>query len=89
MTKANAAIVRSYNNSTARNLYDVYGTFSAAKIPAFDYCRSLCYKSGGRDLRILSANTFQFTAAFRFEMSGEPYLMYITKSCDRAIKLDA
>jgi hypothetical protein len=56
---------------------------------AWDYCRSLCYKYGGRDLKILGANTFQFVAAFRFEMSGEPYLMYITKSCDRAIKLDA
>lgn len=88
MTKRNSAIVESYKSATHSELYEVYDRYSSAKAKAFDYCKGLCAKKNGNGLRILSANTFVFTAAFTYEENGKSYLMYITPSNDLPIELD-
>lgn len=87
MTKRDTAIVERYENATARTLYDVYDNFSYAKANAFEYCKRLMADKNGRGLKILGANCFMFTAAFKYEVDGVEYLMYITKNEDRPIKI--
>ena len=83
MTKRERTAYTNYTRSTARTLRDVYSTYSRAKESAFDYCRALCYEHGGHDLRIISANTFTFTAGFVFTAEdGRDAFMYITPSYD-------
>ena len=87
MTQRDSYIVRNYEQSTAYSLYSVYGTFSQAKANAWEYCRRLCADLNGRGLKVIGANGFQFTAGFKYEKDGVEYLMYITKTADRPIKL--
>lgn len=88
MTKANTYKLRQYNNSTASSLYDVYGSFSSKKYNAWKYCESLKARHNGHDLRVLSANTYMFTAGFRFrDDNGNDCLMYITPSKDEIITI--
>ena len=88
MTQRNREIVERYERETATTLWEVYGRYSQAKANAYDYCRRLQYEKGGHGLRILGANCFMFTAAFRYEVDGVPYLMYITKNADTPIRLE-
>ena len=75
-----------WNYDSADNfgdLFDVYGTCSAAKRYAMDYCKRLQRERNGYDGRITSHNTFQFSYGFRFLEDGIEKLMYITKAHDR------
>lgn len=86
MTKRERNAYTEYKRSTASTLWEVYGTWSRAKEQAFDYCRRLCYEHGGHDLRIITANTFTFTAGFEFTAEdGRAAFMYITKSYDTPV----
>lgn len=86
MTERERNAYRGYTRSTASTLWDVYGRWSRAKEQAFDYCRSLCYEYGGYDLRIITANTFIFTAGFTFTAEdGRECFMYITPSYDTPV----
>ena len=75
--------------STDTELWHVYGSFSEAKAKAMEYCRNLMDSLDGRDLRIISHNTNEFTVGFEFPdgETGELNFMYITKSYDRYITL--
>ena len=86
-TKEALYITEMYERSTARSLADVYGNYSRAKADAFNYCRRLMAEHNGEDLRILSHNTFIFTAAFMMwsDETGEPLLMYITPSRNKIV----
>lgn len=86
-TKEARYITEQYKRSKATCLADVYGRYSSKKVEAFDYCRRLMAEHDGSDLRILSANTYIFTAAFQFmnKETGEAMLMYITPSKDKEV----
>lgn len=66
-TKKAKAFIEAYNVSNATELYHVYGKFSQKKELAMYICRQKCLNDGRYDLRILSANTFQFTCGWRIE----------------------
>ena len=53
-----------YLRSTASELWEVYGTWSAEKGRAMEWCKEKMYHQGGHGLRILSANTWQFTVGW-------------------------
>jgi len=73
-----------YDKARATNLWEAYGSHSRAKDEAWVYCRALCYKYGGHGLKVLTANTFQFTAAFLYTdaETGRRMVMRITKAHD-------
>ena len=66
MTQRDREIVERYERATATTLWDVYDRYSQAKAGAYDYCLWLQYDKGGHGLRILGANCFMFTAAFKY-----------------------
>ena len=86
-TKEALYITEMYERSNAKCLADVYGNYSRAKEEAFKYCQRLMEEHNGEDLRILSYNTFIFTAAFIMwsEETGEALLMYITPSRNKIV----
>ena len=77
-----------YERATATSLDEVYGRYSAKKKEAFEYCRNLMAKYNGWGLKILSHNTFVFTAGFEFvsDETGAVNIMYITPSKDTAVE---
>lgn len=78
MTKKQLGMLESYRRATAEELSDVYTRWSNAKERAWDYCESLRQDLNGYDARIPSANTFQFTYAFKYVEEGKLYLCYVT-----------
>ena len=88
MTKRELDIFTNYATSNNRTLHDVYGTFSQAKEKAYDYCLGLMRKYDGSNFKIISFNTFMFTAGFTFtDEQGNDCMMYITPSQDKVIVL--
>lgn len=83
-----AYITGLYEKSTATSLSDVYGRYSAKKAEAFNYCRKLMYEYSGKNLRILTYNTFIFTAAFEFvdPETSQVMIMYITPSKNEVLE---
>lgn len=63
-TKKGIAMVKSANTYQGYNLHDVYGTFSAAKYNAWDYCHNKCTAENGQGFHISSHNTFGFSVAW-------------------------
>ena len=57
--------INAYNRSSDRDLFDVYGRYSAEKGRADKDCRRKMIEEGGEDYRIISANTFAFSCAWR------------------------
>ena len=47
-------------------LYDVYKSFSEAKLWSWEYFKAKCSEMNGRNLTILSYCTTNFTAAFKY-----------------------
>lgn len=78
------ANINRYNNSTDYSLGDVYGRYSAAKAQAWNYCVELMKKYDGYGLKVLSSNTFMFTAGFLFvdKDTGVIQFMFITPNYD-------
>lgn len=79
---------RMYKASNNYSLYDVYGRFSKAKSEAWKYCKELCEYKNGNNLKIITANNFQFTAGFEYEETGKLMFMYITKLYDTECEVD-
>lgn len=50
-----------------RCLYDVYKSFSEAKLLAWGYCEAKCSEMNGRNLTVLSYNASTFSAAFEYQ----------------------
>lgn len=71
--KSDIARVRSsYERSkdyrwTYSSIFQAYGRPSSAKISAWEHCERLRDEFNGTNLRVLSRNTFMFTAGFEFE----------------------
>ena len=90
--KQREAIARSaYNRyrelGEHRAIYDVYSSYSYKKLRAWDYCKDLCARHEGWGLKVISHNTFIFTAGFYFtdKDTGVLRFMYITPSYDTPI----
>ena len=48
-------------------LYHVYGRISRDKMVAMDKCKEWCYQTNGRNFRIISHNSFQFSVAWEYD----------------------
>ena len=83
-TQAQRAMA-SHARATASELRQVYGRYSDAKRRAMDYCKGLCARLDGWDLRILGANSMAFSVGFYFtdKGTGAVCFAYITKDYDR------
>lgn len=66
MTAKEIAMYEGYIRATMRDLDDAYTTCSRAKKNAWRYCEDLRRRLGGFDVRVPSANTFQFSYAFKY-----------------------
>lgn len=79
MTKKERAMLSAYRGATATELYHVYDSCSKAKRDAFEQCRAIQCDWNGYDGKIVSANTWQFTYAFRYKTAdGNEWLHYET-----------
>lgn len=56
-------------------LYDVYKSYSAAKLHAWEYCQRKCDSMNGRRLTVLLYNSNFFTAAFEYTHPDTGVLM--------------
>ncbi len=75
-----------YLRSRAFRLSDVYADYSSKKAHAFNYCVELMHKYNGFDLKIVSYNTFMFTAGFLYhDKNGDLMYMHITPSYDTSV----
>lgn len=88
-TQKAESIYDAFRRSSDVTLYDVYGRYSQAKADAYEYCRKREQEFNSCNGVITSYNIFQFTYAFIGLCNGKHYLVYITKSADYAIELEA
>lgn len=90
MTKKQEGMLKSYKRATATDLWQVYDSWSQAKANALDYCHDLQRRLDGYDGRICSANTYQFTYAFRYVDvdTGHMCLCYCTAANDYKFAID-
>ena len=87
----NKAIKDAYNRYLNSELYTVYGCYvrpSYAKCKAFDKCLDIYRINNGRQPRIISHNTTQFTFGFIGFVGDKQAFFYITKDNSRYIYLD-
>ena len=63
-TKKAQAFINAYNRSNIYSLNQAYGKPSTEKTRADYNCSMMMQNEGGHDYRIISYNTFQFTAAW-------------------------
>lgn len=64
-TKKGAEMMARYNASTMYRLNDAYGRYSTAKARAERECLRRMEADGGCGYRVISANTFSFSAAWK------------------------
>ena len=92
MKKANTKTLKSayarYQQSSNYTLRDCYENYSYAKERAFNYCKELCEKFNGNDLKIISYNTFGFSCGFVGLIENKKVFVYITKDYDRFLELE-
>ena len=50
-----------------RELWEVYGNVSSAKMQAMEKCKEWCYRDNGRNFHICSHNSFQFSVAWEYD----------------------
>lgn len=83
------ANIRSYRNSTCYELWDAYGRCSVKKREAWEYCKRLCREFEGEDLKVISYNTYMFTAGFMYAdpKTGELMFMYISPSYNQPVSM--
>lgn len=86
MNKRQTEIYKRYQDSTMYWLGDAYPSgYSYEKGRAWQYCIDLMHEKGGSGLKVISKNTFQFSAGFEYwdNETGKDMFVYITKSYDR------
>lgn len=78
-----------YKKSVWHELRDAYANPSVNKERAWFHCISLMAAYNGHDIRIISRNTYMFTAGFEFEdkETGVCKFMYITPNYEIEIEL--
>lgn len=76
--------VNDWYYSSAKELYQVYGSYSQAKVNAMEYCKEMMEKYNGYDLCIISHNCNVFSVGFIFkDDDGKKIFAYITRDYDR------
>ena len=88
MTKKEQAIYDRYQQATATELRDVYTRWSQSKQASYDNIKAEMLRVEGHDLKILSANTFQYSCAYMFEISRLQYLVYHTANNKKVIRVN-
>ena len=79
--------INRYKASELYSLNHAYNRPSIRKENAWIYCVNLMIDKCGYGLKVLSYNTFMFTAAFLFrDENGVENMMYITPNYDIAIE---
>ena len=79
--------INRYKASELYSLNHAYNRPSIRKENAWTYCVNLMIDKCGYGLKVLSYNTFIFTAAFLFrDENGVENIMYITPNYDIAIE---
>lgn len=86
-SRLGAGILTSYNLSTKDDIWQAYGKPSSKKVEAWKDCKRLCKEYDGKNLRIVGANNYFFSAAFHYVKDGQDYLMFITQSRDVPVKI--
>lgn len=77
-----------YLRSEKYSLFDAYDRPSTHKEAAWDYCKDLCAQYDGYGLKVISKNTFIFTAGFLFlSTSGKQMFMFITPNYNRVCEV--
>ena len=79
------ANIESYKRSRMYDIGDAYGRYSSAKAHAWEYCVSRCETLNGDCLKVISKNTFVFTAGFTFMEDGKRKFYYITPNYDAVV----
>ncbi len=79
---------RYYKLSSDYTLWDAYTAPSVNKRNAWGYCESLCKEKNGHGLKVVSHNSFVFTAGFEYEENGEKKYMHITPSYDMTCTIE-
>ena len=88
LNKREKSFQDAYLRSTDNSLFDAYDNVSKAKWKAWEHCEAVCKEHDGWDLKVISHNSFQFTAGFEFEnpKTGAVSLYIITKSDEFAFE---
>lgn len=88
LNKREKSFQDAYLRSTDNSLFDAYDNVSKAKWKAWEHCEAVCKEHDGWDLKVISHNSFQFTAGFEFEnpSTGAVSLYIITKSDEFAFE---
>ena len=76
-----------YYRAEFHDLNEVYHHHSKAKEQGMFYCRMLCAKHNGEDLRIISWNSHRFTVGFFGTINGKKAFFYVTPTRDTAMYL--
>lgn len=86
MAKGN---IDSWKRSSDFSLDSAYGRYSSNKASAWKYCEDLRDKHDGRNLKVISHNTYMFTAGFEYNdaETGEVMFMFITPSYDVSVSM--
>ena len=76
-----------WQRSDMDELYKAYGSASSAKWNAWEHCKETCYVLGGWGLRVITKNTYMFTAGFLFEKDGVTKFCHITPTHKEIIEV--
>lgn len=81
--------IKSWKNSRYTDLYSAYGTPSVKKKDAWDYCIRKKLEYNGSNLKVISRNTYMFTAGFEYvdKETGECMFMFITPNYDISVPI--
>lgn len=72
-----------HNLSENYDIFQAYKSPSREKQEAWEYCKNLCKKQKGSNLKIIGKNCFFFSAGFFYlDENGKERFMHITKSAD-------
>lgn len=87
--KTAQANIAKWRDSRYTDLRSAYGRYSKDKQDAWEYCEDLCRKKDGSGLRIISRNSWKFTAGFTYTdpTTGEFMFMYISPTYDQEVSL--
>ena len=71
-TKRGEDLLWRARHNEGRNLWDVYGNVSSAKMRAYDECLDWYRQDDGENFRIVFHNSFQFSVAWEMTYEGKP-----------------
>ena len=87
MTKREQGVIDSYIRSDKYNLHECYKSFSDRKWCAYKHVVNELLQDNGEGLKILSYNTFMFTAGYLVKIGEDKYLVRITPTKKELIKI--